>query len=248
MNGSFGLFFSTVSWNRGFPLRLIALLMLVLAAASRSPAQSSATPPVGNKSDSSTKANFSQEPAIYEYVHVAMRYESDGSGTREVRSRIRVQTAAGLTTGGQLVFEYNAVVEQVEIRSVRVLMPDGSVVTAGPDSIQDLSAPVAREAPMYTDARQKHVTVPGVSVGDVVEFDVVTNAKPLLAALRIYAAVGRRGFTTGAARLVGLTWHGARLAALPIAPHDRGERPPMDGPAGAAGSSLILRDDGLRRR
>ncbi|MGB0034247.1 MAG: DUF3857 domain-containing protein [Candidatus Acidiferrales bacterium] len=109
-----------------------------------------------------------------------MRYENDGSGTREIRSRIRVHTPAGLTAAGQLVFEYNAVDEQVEIRSVRVLKPDGTVVTAEPDSVQDLSSPVTREAPMYTDARQKHVTVPNLSVGDVVEYDVVTNAKPLL--------------------------------------------------------------------
>jgi tetratricopeptide (TPR) repeat protein/transglutaminase-like putative cysteine protease len=47
--------------------------------------------------------------------------------------------------------------------------------------VQDLSAPVAREAPMYTDARQKHVTVPGLAVGDAIEYDVVINAKPLLA-------------------------------------------------------------------
>jgi tetratricopeptide (TPR) repeat protein len=161
-------------------LRLIAVLTLVLAFAFQLPAQSSATPPADNKGDSNVKPDFSQEPAIYEYIHVSMRYENDGSGTREIRSRIRVQTAAGLTAGGQLVFQYNAVDEQVEIKSVRVLKPDGSVVTAGPDSVQDLSAPVAREAPMYTDARQKHVTVPGVSVGDVVEFDAVTNAKPLL--------------------------------------------------------------------
>jgi tetratricopeptide (TPR) repeat protein len=110
-----------------------------------------------------------------------MRYESDGSGSREVRSRIRIQSPAGLALGGQLVFEYTAFDEQVEIRSIRVLKPDGATITVGPDAVQDLSAPVAREAPMYTDARQKHVTVPGLSVGDTVEYDVITTSKPLLA-------------------------------------------------------------------
>jgi Domain of Unknown Function with PDB structure (DUF3857) len=137
-------------------------------------------PRADNKGDSNVRPDFSQEPAIYESIHVLMRYENDGPGTRKIGSRIRVQTAAGLTAGGQLIFQYNAADEQVEIKSVRVLKPDGSVVTAGPDSVQDLSAPVAREAPMYSDARQKHVTVPGVSVGDEVEFDAITNAKPLL--------------------------------------------------------------------
>ena len=112
---------------------------------------------------------------MYESVRGFMRYESDGTGTRDVRARIRVQSALGLTQVGQLVFNYNSANERLEIRSVRVIKPDGTVITAGPDSIQDLSAPIAQEAPIYTDERQKHVTVPGVSVGDVLEYDAMTT-------------------------------------------------------------------------
>ena len=158
----------------------MAILLFVLTVPFHLPAQSSQAASSGNKSDSKVQQEFSQEPVVYEYVHASMRYENDGSGTREVRARLRVQTPTGLNSAGQLIFQYNAIDEQVEIRSVRVLKPDGSTVTAGPESVQDLSAPVAREAPMYTDARQKHVTVPGLAVGDVIEYDVVTNAKPLL--------------------------------------------------------------------
>jgi tetratricopeptide (TPR) repeat protein len=175
-----GLFFGSVHGPLCASRRLLAIQILALAVPFSLPAQSSTARSDGNKSDSRTAGDFSQEPAIYDYVHVSMRYENDGSGSSEVHGRIRIQTPAGLTAGGQLVFEYNAADEQEEIRSVQVLKPDGSVVTAGPEAVQDLSAPVTREAPIYTDARQKHVTVPGVSVGDVVEFDVVKTAKPLL--------------------------------------------------------------------
>ena len=124
----------------------------------------------------------SQEPFIYEQVRGKMRYENDGTGTREVSARMRVQTPAGLAKAGQLVFDYNAANEKIEIRSVKVTKPDGKVVTAGANAVQDLSAPVTQEAPMYTDARQKHVTVPGLAVGDLVEYDVViTTFEPLLA-------------------------------------------------------------------
>jgi TonB family protein len=119
--------------------------------------------------------DYSREPFLYEKVRGKMRYENDGTGEREIIARMHVQTPAGLARAGQLVFDYNAANERIEIRSVRVTKPDGSVITAGPTTIQDLSAPVAREAPMYTDARQKHVTVPGVAVGDFVEYDVVTT-------------------------------------------------------------------------
>ncbi|HXZ13640.1 MAG TPA: DUF3857 domain-containing protein [Candidatus Sulfotelmatobacter sp.] len=111
-----------------------------------------------------------------------MQYESDGTGSREIRARLRVQSPSGLTKAGNLVFNYGAANEKIEIRSVRVVKPDGKVVTAGPDAVQDLSAPIAREAPMYSDAREKHVTVPGVAVGDAIEYDVITTVfQPLMA-------------------------------------------------------------------
>jgi tetratricopeptide (TPR) repeat protein len=177
----FGLFFGTVHQILCPSRRTMAVLLFVLAVPCYLSSQSSAVPAAGNKSDAAAKQDFSQEPFVYEYLRAAMRYENDGSGTREVRARVRVQTPAGLNSAGQLIFQYSSVNEQVEIRSVRVLKSDGNVVAAGPETVQDLSAPVAREAPMYTDARQKHVTVPGLAVGDVVEYDVVIDAKPLLA-------------------------------------------------------------------
>ncbi len=109
-----------------------------------------------------------------------MRYENNGNGFQETRARIRVQTSAGIAYAGQLVFSYNADNETVEIRNVRVLKPDGSSIMTGPENVQDLSAPVAQTAPVYSDARQKHVTVAGLSVGDTIEYDVVLKSKPLV--------------------------------------------------------------------
>jgi tetratricopeptide (TPR) repeat protein len=133
-----------------------------------------------SKSTSETKPDFSQEPTILDYIHESMRYENDGSGTRELRSRIRIQTTAGLNAAGQLVFQYNALDEEINVRSVRVFRKDGTIAVIGPEAVQDLTAPVTSETPMYTDARQKHITVPGLSVGDVVEYDVVVSAKPVI--------------------------------------------------------------------
>ena len=47
--------------------------------------------------------------------------------------------------------------------------------------MQDLSAPVARQAPVYTDVRQKHVTVRGLRPGDVLEYHVVWQVHTPLA-------------------------------------------------------------------
>ena len=111
---------------------------------------------------------------MVEKFHTSYRFENDGTGRREVYARIKIQSDAGVQQWGQLVVGYNSANERVEIQYVRVLNPDGSVVAAAPDAIQDLSIPLEKEAPVYTDYRQKHITVPGVRPGVELEYDFLT--------------------------------------------------------------------------
>ena len=121
-----------------------------------------------------TKHDYSQEAFVVEQNRTILRFEQDGTGRKETIARIRVQSEAGVQQWGQLQIGYNSANERVEIGYVRVVKADGSVVKAGEDAVQDLSTPVEREAPVYTDFRQKHVTVPGLRPGEVLEYDVVT--------------------------------------------------------------------------
>jgi tetratricopeptide (TPR) repeat protein/transglutaminase-like putative cysteine protease len=118
--------------------------------------------------------DYSAESFVIEQMHSRYRFEADGTGSHEITARIRVQSEAGVQQWGQLEIGYNSANERVEIPYVRVLKADGSVVKAGDDAVQDLTAPVEREAPVYTDYRQKHITVPGLRPGEVLEYDTVT--------------------------------------------------------------------------
>jgi tetratricopeptide (TPR) repeat protein/transglutaminase-like putative cysteine protease len=126
------------------------------------------------KSSKPAGPDYSQESFVIEQMHSYYRFESDGTGRRETKARIRVQSEAGVQQWGQLLEGYNSANERVEIGYVRVLKKDGSVVKASEDDVQDLSAPVERDAPVYTDYRQKHITVPGLRPGDVLDYDLVT--------------------------------------------------------------------------
>jgi len=153
----------------------------------QTPAQEKAPRPAGTEKDSkpadeNAKAgdqnkdqkDYSQEGFVIEQVRTLLRFESDGTGRKETIARVRVQSEAGVEQWGQVVIGYSSANERVEIPYVRVLKKDGTVVTAPADAVQDLSAPVAREAPVYTDYRQKHITVPGLRPGEVLEYDVAT--------------------------------------------------------------------------
>src|ERR1700686_3609472 len=159
------------------------------------PAQSKKTDvaPSGTAADKAADAlkpgahRYSQESFVIEQMHSHYRFEADGTGRKETKARIRVQSEAGVQQWGQLQEGYNSANERVEIPYVRVLKEDGSVVKAGDDAVQDLSAPIEREAPVYTDYRQKHITVPGLRPGEVLEYDMVTVIHTPLAAGQFWA-------------------------------------------------------------
>src|SRR5580693_5343135 len=138
------------------------------------------------KSDSKT-SQYLEESFVIEQMHSYYRFEADGTGRKETKARIRVQSEAGVQQWGQLQEGYNSANERVEIPYVRVLKEDGSVIKAPADAVQDLTAPIEREAPVYTDYRQKHITVPGLRPGEILEYDMVTVIHTPLAAGQFWA-------------------------------------------------------------
>jgi tetratricopeptide (TPR) repeat protein len=138
--------------------------------------------PEGKPSEKAAeKPDYSQESFVVEKVRTTYRFEKDGTGRKEIFARVKVQSEAGVEQWGQVVVGYNSANERIEIPYVRVHKADGSTVAAPEDAVQDLSAPMERDAPVYTDYRQKHITVPGLRPGEVLEYDIVTIIHTALA-------------------------------------------------------------------
>ncbi len=137
---------------------------------------------------SSTKPDYSKEAYVYEQIASKLAYENDGTGARDTTVRVRVQSDAGVQRWGLLRFAYQSSVETLEIPYVRVRKADGSVVLTPPDTFQDMAADVTREAPFYSDLREKHVAVKGLSVGDVVEYQYTSHLQKPLAPGQFWGA------------------------------------------------------------
>jgi Flp pilus assembly protein TadD len=161
-------------------IALLLTLSFVFATPLEAGAQNPPPPPVGLPADKQ-KSDYSQEAVVIEQLTSSYRYERDGTGQRELTMRVKIQSDAGVERFGQLVFPYTSANEKLEMDYVRVRKADGSVVNATTSDIQDLSAPLAREAPIYTDLRQKHITVPGLRPGDQLEYRLVWNIHSALA-------------------------------------------------------------------
>jgi len=159
----------------GWAIFLCVVCMPIKALAQEPPATAPSTPPAQTSSKDQAAKDYSQEPFVVELYSTIARFENDGTGDRDLSARIRVQSDAGVQQLGELVFGYNSANEQMEVRYVRARKPDGTVVTAAADAIKEMTATVARDAPVYTDLREKHITVPSLHKGDTVEYDILTR-------------------------------------------------------------------------
>jgi tetratricopeptide (TPR) repeat protein/transglutaminase-like putative cysteine protease len=139
------------------------------------PTSAQAPAPPATPATTPAPADYSREPFVIVQFYTTARFENDGTGKRDVTMRIRVQNDAGVKRWGEIVFGYNSSNEQVDIHFVRVVKADGTVVTAAPDAVKELTAPVAADAPVYTDYKEKHITVPSLRPGDTLEYDISTR-------------------------------------------------------------------------
>ena len=100
----------------------------------------------------------------------------------ETEAVIRIQSQAGVEEFGQLVFGYSSATEKLEVEYVRVRKPDGQVVVTPESTAQDFAPDVLKEAPMYSDYRQRHISVAALQPGDTLEYRTVTRVLTPLAA------------------------------------------------------------------
>lgn len=116
-------------------------------------------------------SSYADKPLVFERFHQHYRYEADGTSRAELHVRVRIQSEAALEALGQLALPYGSSNQRLSVDSVRVHNAGGSVL-APASAVQDLTASLASEAPMYSDLRMKVVTVPGLRVGDTLEYHV----------------------------------------------------------------------------
>lgn len=151
---SAGLFFS---------LSLIPPLVVNGQTPSTLPASPSATAthPLDNPN--------AKEAYVFELLQRKVRFEADGRGQRDLTVRARIQSESAVREFGLLAYPFASSFESLDVLYVRVRKPDGTVVETPASDVQELDSAVSREAPMYTDQREKHIAVKSLSVGDLLE-------------------------------------------------------------------------------
>lgn len=96
--------------------------------------------------------------------------EKNGHATRTFRQVMQVLTESGASSVRERVYGYNPKRQILRINWVRVMRPDGSVVSAAPTHEQesDVPAPVTAN-PVYGDSRVIRMSLSGVEPGTIVD-------------------------------------------------------------------------------
>ncbi len=126
-------------------------------------------------------ADYSKEPFVLEKVVTKIVVENDGTYTSATTARMRIQSQAGVKQFGMITFPYASATSTLDIVYVRVTKPDNRVVETPAENVLDMPADITREAPFYSDLKEKQVAVKGLEIGDILEYEYRNSVKNPLA-------------------------------------------------------------------
>jgi tetratricopeptide (TPR) repeat protein len=118
---------------------------------------------------------FRNESLVIERSETTMRMHADGTGERILHVTMRIQSQGAAQQFGVLSFSYASAYETPHITLIRVHKADGTAVDTPADNAIEMAAEVTREAPLYSDLKEKHLPVRSLSAGDSLEYEVHTS-------------------------------------------------------------------------
>jgi tetratricopeptide (TPR) repeat protein len=118
---------------------------------------------------------YSEEPYVIEQYVTSVHFENEGSQTRSVSARIRIQSAVAAQKFSQLAFTYDSSTGELEFRRVHILKPDGRSLSIAMDLVKEEPAALSGDASAYGDYREKTILIPDLHPGDMLEYEIVTR-------------------------------------------------------------------------
>lgn len=173
-------------------LRSTALLAAALALVM--PAALSAQAPIitqqgdpSVKSDTIYKlavkaADHPEESAVFLLDDGVVRLESDGRGKETFRQIVQILKPEAVENYNEFRWSYAPGHEKFTLNWIRVIGPDGTVISNGPSHEQLSDMPAQMGDPVYSDRKVKRVSVSGVAPGTLIDYSYTREElKPFLA-------------------------------------------------------------------
>jgi tetratricopeptide (TPR) repeat protein len=149
------------------------------AGAQAAPANSATPAAIYSPAATSKSApTYAEEPVVIVESDTAYTYAADATGSRERTVVERLQTDAAVKQYGLLAIPYASSSEQVVILYARVRHADGTTSETPATDAIEMPAEVTREAPFYSDLKEKQLPIRSLRVGDTLEWKArITRTK-----------------------------------------------------------------------
>jgi hypothetical protein len=163
----------------------LASVVLLAALAWPAAAQSVTVPSVAPTQADDSLYRLAVDPAKHEGepVHTlvdstTIKVESDGTVIKTFRRVVQILTDVGATQLREQQFGFVPGHQTFAVRWLRIVRPDGSVVSAAPTQIQesDVPAPVST-SPTYSDQKVVRMSLSGVAAGTILDAEFTVDER-----------------------------------------------------------------------
>lgn len=154
------------------------LAALCLATAVAAEAQAPRISPQGDPSVRSDTiyrlavdpAKHPEEDAVFLLDDGVLRYEADGTGSSTFRQVVQVLTPRAVENYSEFSFGYEPAHQKLTVNWIRVVRPDGTVISERPSLLQESDVPASMSNPVYNDSKVVRASLAGVEPGVVVDY------------------------------------------------------------------------------
>jgi hypothetical protein len=120
-------------------------------------------------------ADHPDEGAIWIFDDGVLRLEADGRGTKTYRSVVQILTQAAAEGYHEHSFSFDPARQNLTINWMRVVRPDGTVISAEPTITQEADVPASMVNPIYSSRRVIRASLSGVAPGTLVDYSYTTE-------------------------------------------------------------------------
>jgi transglutaminase-like putative cysteine protease len=126
-------------------------------------------------------AEHPDEPVVLLLDDGVVRYEANGTGVKTYRQVTQILSPEAVADYAEHEFSYAPGHQQLTVNWIRVVRPDGTVISDAPTQVQDADVPATLGDPVYSDTKVRRFSLSGVAPGTIVDWSFsIEERKPFL--------------------------------------------------------------------
>lgn len=124
-------------------------------------------------------ARYPEDAAIVLLDDGVVRYDADGRGTTTFRMVVQILRQDAVDNYQEHRFGHSPGHQKLTLNWIRVVKPDGQIISDRPSQEQDSDVPAPVDVPIYQERRVKRLSLSGVAVNTIVDYSyTIEELKP----------------------------------------------------------------------